>query len=378
MNLLDRYIARQFLINVLALLAILAGFVITIDVSLKLDEFVEAADALIRQEAAEPPGTLRRTLLTILIVLDLWWPRLLVLFNYLVGMVMVAAMGFTCAQLSRHREFIAILSSGQSLHRVLRPVLVVALGVCAVQAVNQEVFIPRVAPRLTRDAGDAGRRNLGVLQVPLTDDGRGRLLYAREFDADAGRLRGLFIIERDGQGHPMSVVRAASATWRDGGWDLVDGWAESRAANQPAGRLPTQTPLPRLDTSLDPTRLKMHRYRAYKQALSFAQATQLLRHPELLNQGARDEIERIRWGRVSVMASNVLSLLIAAPFFLNRRPDGLLGRSLRCAPVAGAALLGGVMGSSAAIPGLPAWLGAFVPAVLLAPVAIACVSSVRT
>src|SRR6056297_2814666 len=116
MNTLERYIARLYLVNVITLFVMLAGFVVTIDVIMNLDEFSRAADREL-QRAGSDDSPLRHALVTTLFIFHLWWPRLLQLFGYLAGLVLIAAMGFTCAQLVRHREFVAILASGVSLHR---------------------------------------------------------------------------------------------------------------------------------------------------------------------------------------------------------------------------------------------------------------------
>src|SRR5690606_13293541 len=122
MNLIDRYIARQYLTNIAALLVILSCFVVAIDVSLNLPRYWNQAVEMCRQSPATDT-TLRRLILTPLLIMDLWWPRLLALFNFLLGLVLVGAMGFTCTQLVRHRELVAVLTAGQSLFRIARPIL---------------------------------------------------------------------------------------------------------------------------------------------------------------------------------------------------------------------------------------------------------------
>ncbi|MCC6676081.1 MAG: LptF/LptG family permease [Phycisphaerales bacterium] len=380
MKLLDRYIARQYLINILALLVILFSFVVTIDVSLNFDRFVDGADKLIKSgDAAARVGGLRRVLVILYVIADLWWPRLLQLFNFLIGMVLVGAMGFTCTQLVRHRELVAMLASGQSLHRVARPVLIVALGFTLLQALNQELVIPRVAPLLTRDHGDAGKKSLGSTSLPLSADGQGRLFYAREFDADRGVLSDLYIWERDADGLADRRIFAASAAWRDGGWDLLGGYAESRRpgeAGQSAGL--SRTTIDRVLTDLDPTAIKMRRYAGYSQSLAWRQVGQMLARPELIDAALRERLERIRVGRISVMLANLLTLVITLPFFLRREPTNMVLQSLKCAPVGIISLMGGVLGSSAGIPGVPAALGVFIPVMVLLPIAIASTTSIKT
>ena len=139
----------------LALVAVLFSFVVAVDVSLNIDKYIEGVTKM------DPhAGFIRRGVLIALGVIDIWWPKLLQLFNYLVGLVLVAAMGFTFTQLVRHRELVAVLAGGISLQRAARPVLIVAIGVMGLRWVNSELILsnPRVAPLLTRDPGDIGKR----------------------------------------------------------------------------------------------------------------------------------------------------------------------------------------------------------------------------
>lgn len=379
MRLLDRYIARQFFVNVVVLFVLLFSFVVAIDVSLNVHRFIQKATELARSGSGSEPSGARVGVVAAFLVADLWWPRLLQLFNFMLGLVMVAAMGFTLSQLVRHRELVAMLASGQSLRRAAAPILAVAIVLTGVQALNQEFALPRIAPLLARDTGQAGQHALGASRVPLVADTLGRVWYARAFDADTGTLEGVYVWERDAQGTAIRRVHAERARWRAGGWDLEGGIAESRTNRaEPAVRVE------RIETNIDPTELRMRRHDAYRHALSWRQLGQTLRVLDRLDRDApevrarREQIQRERWGRVSIMASNVLALLIALPFFLARTPGNLVVRTLRCAPVAVVALLGGILGASAPVPGLPAAVGVFVPTVVLGLVAVASLSTIRT
>ena len=123
MPLLDRSIAREYLINALTLLVVLLSFIVAIDVSLNIGRFAKAAEEVASQ-GGEPAGLIRRGLVTVWLIGDFWWPKLLQLYNYLLGIVLVGAMGFTCVQLVRHRETVAVLASGltdQQAHYLNRP-----------------------------------------------------------------------------------------------------------------------------------------------------------------------------------------------------------------------------------------------------------------
>lgn len=371
MKLLDRYIARQYLINVIALLVIFASFVVTIDVSLNFDRFVSAADRYLKDESVQP-GFVRRAVVTTLLIADLWWPRLLQLFNYTLGLVMVGAMGFTFAQLVRGRELVGVLAGGIALHRVAVPIFVTSLALSGVQIANQELVIPRIAAMLVRDHGDAGKRALGETSVPMYKDSQGRLWFARAFKGDEGEMTGVMVWERDGSGVATTRITADSAHWAGDGWDLENGTAVRLDGPD------TPTVVKHVETNLDPTAIKMRRFAGFSQSLSWMQVSQMLERPELLDPRGMTELERIRWGRLSILAANLLALAIAMPFFLRREPCNMIVQSLKCAPIAITALMGGVLGASAAVPGLPPQIGVFVPVMVLLPVAIGMSTSVRT
>ncbi len=374
MNLLDRYIARQYLINVIALTLILFSFVVVIDASLNIDEFLQRASALAKQNGQDAPGTIRRWLVTLLLIADFWWPKLLQLYSFLIGMILVGAMGFTFSQLSRSREFVAMMAAGIGLHRVMRPVIIVAGCFMVLQLVNTEVLLPRVAPLLVRGHDDIGSRTLGSASVPLTLDGSGRLFRAANFDADTGVMEGVYILERDANAKATRAITADSASYRDGGWDLTNGMAQARG---------TPTPQPgvqidRIESSLDPNTLRMNRYESYAQSLSFAQVSQMLARPTLTDPVKRARYARIKWGRFAIMLSTMLALVISMPYFITREPKNMVVQSLKCAPISIIALIGGVLGASAAIPGLPPAIGVFIPVMILSVVAVAQTSAIKT
>ncbi|MEK6702122.1 MAG: LptF/LptG family permease [Planctomycetota bacterium] len=376
MTTLDRHIARQYLTNVAALVVILFSFVIAIDVSLNFDEFVKIAREHGRLHG-DPgdPSFVRTTVVAAGLVLDLWWPRLIQLLNALLGLVMVGGMGFTFAQMVRHRELVAMLAGGISLWRAARPVCFCAVALCVAQLANQEYIIPRIAPLLTRQLQQAGQRTLGAAELHPTTDSSGRIFFAQSFDADLGVLKGLQVIERDAAGHGTRIITAISARWNESEWVLDQGRIKDFGVSA------TPEPLAALKTNLDPTALKLRRFASYRTSLSFAQTTEMLarREPGRVDtKGHDEELERIRLGRFGAVACNLLALAVCIPFFLRREPVGMVVPALKSAPLAVVALMGGVIGASAAIPALPPALSVFVPAIVLLPIAIASVTSVRS
>jgi lipopolysaccharide export system permease protein len=383
LNTLDRYIARLYLFNVLALVVVLFSFVVAVDVSLNIDKYIEGVTKM------DPgAGFIRRGVLIALGVMDIWWPKLLQLFNYLVGLVLVAAMGFTFTQLVRQRELVAVLAGGISLHRVARPVLIVALGVMALRWVNSEVILsdPRVAPLLTRDPGDIGKRSWSEFRVNLIPDAENRVFLAEKFDPTAGEMDNVTVFERDkpdasaesgGGGHVQRAIRADHARWDGHAWVLTG--AQLQPMQMTEGGTATGGPLPpapeKITTDLSPETLKLKRFEAFSQSLSWGQISELLRtsRPEV-----HDKLQRIRWSRVSQTISSLLVLIIAMPFFLTREPKNMLVQSLKCAPIGIVAMMGGILLSSMPWPGLPPGFGVFVPVLILIPFAIGFVAFMRT
>jgi lipopolysaccharide export system permease protein len=381
MSLLDRYIARQFMVNTALLLVLLASFVVMVDVSLNVSRFASAADQLVEQTASSggsgTGGGIRRVLITVLLIADLWWPRLLQLFNFVAGLVLVGAMGFTFTQLVRQRELVGALAGGVSLFRIARPVAIVAALVLGLQVINHELVMPRIAPLLTREAVDAGRRQAAAFGVKLTSDGQGRIWQALSFDPASASLDKPHIWERDAQGRAVRRINAARATYEGGGrWRLDQPSVQLLVFGSEAASVSRAVP-DTIQTDLEPTTLLAGQFSAFSQSLSWRQMIGVLRS-EQLRPDVRDRLERLAWGRVSGLLASFLALLIALPFFLTREPTNMVVQSLKCAPVAIGSVLLGVLGSAAVIPGLPPALSAMVPVLILVPLAIAAVTSIRT
>ncbi len=379
MNTLDTYVARQYLLNIVLLTVILFSFVVAVDASLNLQRFVLNAERN-AERAGQTIEGFRKTLAALLLVVDLWWPRLLQLFTYTSGLILVGAMGFTLAQMVRHRELVAMMASGVSLYRVARPIFAVALLVVGAQAAMQEFLIPRIAPLLLRENDQAGKRDLSAFAVNLVPDSAGRLWSAERFDPAAGTITGVTVWERDASGKAVRLTRAESARWSPGGWALEGGRRRDLTPPTPEaaspGVAPAQ-PVASISTDLDPTTLLTNEYRTYASNLSWTDLARIAASPNVKPE-VRQQLQRLGWGRVSTVVCTLLTLAMCLPFFLMREPRDLVLQSMKCAPVAVAALLGSAVAVVAPVPGLPPVLAVFVPALALLPLALAMGTSVRT
>lgn len=376
MTILDRHIARQFLQNFVLLVGGLLTIIMLIDFSLNFDEYAEIGGRL------ATAGGGAKAITTLWVFWNLWWPRLFQLMGFLLGLGLVAAMGFTAAQLVKHRELVAALAGGISLHRIARPMFLAALLITGLQVLNREVLIPELAPLLVRDKKQAGSEQMGVMSQPLCTDSAGRLFYAQGVNLDTQTIEGLYVWERNAAGLMTRRITATRARWQDGAWVLTEGRAvDRRGATSNAA--PPAVAIDRIETDLDPTALKIRRFEGFSHNLSCRQINELLERFEAAGATADqqhriEELERVKWGRFGLMVTNLLALAACMPFFLRREPCSMVVQSLKAAPAALAAIGMGFIGAVGTIPGLPVHVSVFVPALILLPLSIAAVSGMRT
>ena len=70
---------------------------------------------------------------------------------HLSGIIPVVAAAFTLMRLSRFNELTAMLAAGVPLLRIAMPIILVSLVLNALLLVDQEIVIPRMIPKLTRE-----------------------------------------------------------------------------------------------------------------------------------------------------------------------------------------------------------------------------------
>jgi lipopolysaccharide export LptBFGC system permease protein LptF len=373
--LIDRYIVWRFLANFAILLGLLYVFAVSIDLILELDEFVDVAKDSLGDESSAVAlvATMGR------LVVNFHGPRIFQFYAYMLGLVSVGAMGFTLAQMHRHRELVAVLASGVRLHRVAVPLVCAAFGLNVVQLVNQEYVLPSLAPRLIRSHDDLGRSAVDAFAVRFTADGNGNLFQSPAFDPETGTLSHLTILERDEAGRTVRRITADRGQWdeADGAWRLTNGRAitpQTVTRGETTSVLVGQ-PVSTYRTDLGPRVLTMRRYREYATMLSIKQIRRMIQTPGVVDS---DALVRFWFARYSTVLINMLVLLMTLPFFLLREPASLLRNSVLCAGVAIPAMLGALVGFAVDLPGISPAVGVFLPALVLIPIALFMVTLVRT
>ena len=371
MWLIHRAMLKRLCLNFVLLMAALYLFATTIDVVLNLDAFNGVARRIEGQDAGWWVLLWRTTLLT----LDYQWPQFFQFFAFLYGLVAIAAVGFTCGQMARAREFVAIAAAGVDLRRLCWPVTVLMVSLACLQVVNQEFVLPRVSGLLLRSHGQAGKEAIDAFRVPFTKDAGGTLLQAASFSPESQVLAHPTFLHRDEVGRTMRRVWATSARWSNakGGWLLEEGMSASTDATADGvGLRRTEAFEP---STLTPEQLLVRR----RGELAGMMSTSALVSLEG-NASAQDVIplRRSLASRMIMPLINILCVLIAVPFFVDRIPMGLLGRAVVSCCVMLPLYMMSVGVQVVAVPGLGPVSGVLVPLVVLVPLALWRVGRLRT
>jgi lipopolysaccharide export LptBFGC system permease protein LptF len=371
-QIIDRYIVARFLGNFMLLFLLLFLFAGGIDIILNLDEFVRAGN----EQAGEDGSLLKRIVAVVGLMIDFQGPRLFLFYAYMHGMVAVGAMGFTLAQMYRHKELVAILASGVSLHRLAMPFLAATCATSVVQLLNQEFVLYRVAPLVLRRHAAIGQESISGFPVSFVHDGQGMLLQAASFDPGPRKLGWPTFLERDDIGRTIRHISAESALWNTDrrGWDLAEGRVymlgdTSGSGNALNGDAATSwRPIDFIASTLSPRALTIKRYSQFATMLSLRQIEEMLKSPRVVD---TDALLRYRYARFSSILVNLLVMALALPFFLLREPANLMRQSALCAGTALPTLFGSTVGMMVQIPGFKPAFSVFLPVIVLIPVAFA-------
>jgi len=180
MKILDKHVAKNFLVGYGIASCVLIGLRIIIDLFVNLDEFTEHTDL----------GALD-VIKNIFIFYAL---NTTLYFRDFAGMMTVLAAAFSLGKMVRLNELVAIMASGVSLKRVIGPILVLALLLTGLLVIDQEILIPSLANKLARGQGDIpGQESYDVWFIP---DANGSLFCAPRFDVKTSTLQEPTIIRR--------------------------------------------------------------------------------------------------------------------------------------------------------------------------------------
>lgn len=370
MKTLDRYIIRQFLINFAILFAVLMLLYVLVDLIINLDEFLQAG----RLWSATGYGH-SAALATLAAIGGYYGPMIILVYVFFSGLLVVGAMGFTLSALQRTRELTAMVASGLSMYRIAGPILVAGIALNALSIPIQEFVIPRLAPQLSRSQSQVKSGVRRSFPVRLAPDEYGNLLDAAQFNAHRGELLGLTILERNKRGLTTRQITAPQARWNEQrqGWTLSDGRAVAPAQDIPG----VATPVKFYRTDLSPTVLLARRASIYPRLLSLSQLQRMERNPAV-GEPERQTISRIIWSRFSLLAMNVLILVMGLAFFLHLGQHSTLVQAMKAAGVCMGAWGGGLLLLQVSVGWINPVAAAWLPVVLYLPISAALLQLVRS
>jgi lipopolysaccharide export system permease protein len=214
MKILDRYIAKNFLIGYVIAFCVLIGLRVIIDLFVNLDEFAEHAGlgtwAVIRN------------------IVTFYGLNMTLYFRDIAGVITVVAATFSLGKMVRTNELVAMIASGVSAKRIVGPILLLAIFFAALAVADQELLIPSLSDKLVRDKDEVpGRESYPVWFIT---DGNGSLVCAPQYEAETATFHRPIIItrrltDRSGVWEVSGRITADAATFdeKTGNWDLVNG-----------------------------------------------------------------------------------------------------------------------------------------------------------
>lgn len=310
MKILDRYVAKNFIVGYLIAFGVLMGLCVVIDMFVNVDEWVENVD----QGAAA----------MLISVASYYGSRMALWFRDMAGMITIIAAVFSLTRMTRSNELIAVMASGVSLKRIIAPILFLALLLTGLQIADQELMIPRMAFQLTRSHDDMpGQRSYDLWFIA---DSRGNLVNAIRYEETEGRMVNPMVLLREkdpqtGRWRVTGRVAADAATYdaQRGGWLLENGVQldlEFRS-DQQLGQSRTKADF--LPSDLTPDQIPLRIQEGYKSLLSSAQLENLIQSP-----GTRPtdmaELYLQKHTRITDPLISLIMLMVALPVLVCRDP----------------------------------------------------------
>ncbi len=367
LSVFDRYLLRSLIVNYVIALSTMLSLYVVLDLFVNMDEFTEDS----------PP-------LTALIrnVVGYYLPNLLLYFSQLSSTITLFACMASLARMRRLNELTAVLSSGVSLYRIARPVVLFGVVTTGLLILDTEVLIPRVAHKLARDHEDA--EGTGAYPILFLRDGDDALVSAAKFDPITHDLHGFLVLRRNAEGRVASMIEADRATWRppspmspQGLWRLERGRRTSRVRTVGSGLGPRDqkrvTAISVYESELSPEAIEIRQSKDWIRFLSIAQLSELQSHLG----GDVAKIVQTKHERRTQPIIGLIMLLLGLPFFLNRAPANILSDAGKCMAVCGLCYVATFVAQSLrpeSSSALPAWAPIFV----FGTIAIVLVDRIRT
>lgn len=359
---LDKYVLRAFFTNYLIAIGVMIGLYVILDLFVNLDEFTQVKSDTLWQTLAK--------------IIDFYGYNLFLYFAQLAGAIILVAACFTLGRFHRTNELTAVLASGTSLYRVAAPLVLAALSMNALWAIDQELIIPRFAQKLARRHADIeGKSSYSV----WFQRDRGALVSATMFSPRSQEMRGVIIMKRDPRQRMTEVIRADRARWdaERGLWHLENGYVihfGPEAEVNTTGELGRQM-VKEYASDLTPEELGLLQATQWTNFVSLRGLDKL---QQRYAETGTTEFVKIKHRRMTTPFINMILLCLGIPFFLNRERVSVVVTGGKCLLVCGVAFVATFLFQSMDFPiggpALPAWI----PVLAFGPLAVVMIDGIKT
>jgi len=317
MKILDRYIAKKFLIGYAIAFMVLIGMCVVIDLFVNLDEFAELQDTA--QAEVDSWWVLKN-------IVNYYGIQSMLYFRNFAGMITIIAAVFSLGKMTHNNELIAIMASGVSLKRVIAPIVFLAILLIAPLIIVQEVLIPRFANQLIRSHDSLpGEKSYDVW---FMDDDKGSLICTKKFEEKTSSMLSPIIILRKHinavEWETLGKIQAEKAFYNQEKkrWDLVNGtYVKINKNLQDIYMDQQQEKVDFYESSLTPEEIPMRQQEGYKSLLSTKQLIALERHGKRVKEIA--ELVFQKQSRITEPIINMVMLMVALPILVCRDPKAM-------------------------------------------------------
>jgi lipopolysaccharide export system permease protein len=314
MKILDKYVAKNFLIGYAIAFCVLVGLRIIIDLFVNLDEFTEHADLGMLTVTAN--------------ILRFYGLNTTLYFRDFAGMITVVAAAFSLGKMVRSNELTAMMASGVSLKRVIGPIIVLSLLLAGLFVADQEFIIPPLGDELVRSQDDIpGQESYDVWFI---SDCNGSLICSQRFAVETSTLYEPTIILR--RREPNSIIwqvtgriDAERAVYnpKTGRWDLINGqYTDISGSAGGQGRdSVTVRPLASYSTDITARDIPIRRQSRHKTLLSSRQLAALAAHGTKVKDLA--QLYSQKHFRITDPVINFVMLMVSLPILVCRDPKSM-------------------------------------------------------
>ncbi len=375
-TIIDGYMLRQFAQVLVICFLSLIGLYIVIDAFGHLDHFVDYS---------EKHGSLLGTLV------GFYAYRAIAFFDRTSGVLTLIAVMFTVTWIQRHNEMTALLAAGIPRLRVLRPVLIAAIGVSLAAAANRELIMPNIREHLATDSKNLGGEQAAHMQARFDSQTDILLGGERIVPAEEKIIGANFVLPRhlDQFGKQLSAHEARfvpATAGRPGGY-LLSGVTSPKAllkqpslllGGEPVVITPVGNDWLRADQIFVVSDVSFEFLAAGANWRDFAATSEMIRELRSPSTDLGNDVRVAIHMRLVQPFLDTTLLMLGLPFVItrtNRNPFLSLGMCLAVVTIFMLVVLGSQsLGSSGWLaPALAAWL----PLMLFAPLAAAMYDALR-